>query len=276
MKKIIFLLFFPMIGWAQSEPVKHSFYYTMTVNDSVLKNYSDVFLLNISEHATEFKSVQHLIPSPGVTVERSEGRTTVRGKSDAPARNFVRGRMYRDMATNKFKTVETLIVEYLITDSVPEIAWKILPDTATIHGLSCQKATASVLGRVYTVFFAKDIPLPYGPWKLGGLPGLIVDAHDERREFSFTIVSGDAETVKQNVSGISMPSGRLFKTVTSQEYVQHYKLYQENFELYNSMVVGGDVKFTRNDGTSAPQQTRAANTPVVVPLFCRIEMLRAK
>jgi len=67
---------------------------------------------------------------------------------------------------------------YLIEGELPSMNWKINSDTATFGGLHCQKATTHFKGRDYIVWFCPDVPAHTGPWKLSGLPGIIVDAHD--------------------------------------------------------------------------------------------------
>jgi len=78
-----------------------------------------------------------------------------------------------------------LFNNYLITDVLPPIEWKISADTATFGGLHCQKATAHFKGRDYTAWFSPDLPLHIGPWKLNGLPGVIVEAYDTKKEVDF-------------------------------------------------------------------------------------------
>jgi hypothetical protein len=74
---------------------------------------------------------------------------------------------------------------YVIESPVPAIDWKTSGDTATFGGLHCQKATCHFKGRDYTVWFCPDLPVHTGPWKLNGLPGVIVDAHDAKNEVVF-------------------------------------------------------------------------------------------
>jgi len=62
---------------------------------------------------------------------------------------------------------------YYIKDSAIKINWEISSETKKIGNFTCTKATANFRGRDYTAWFTTDIPLPYGPWKLMGLPGLI-------------------------------------------------------------------------------------------------------
>ena len=69
------------------------------------------------------------------------------------------------------------------TNAYPE--WEVLPDTATILGYPCHKATARFKGRDWMVWFTPAIPRSEGPWKLCGLPGLILYAEDSQRHFVF-------------------------------------------------------------------------------------------
>lgn len=86
----------------------------------------------------------------------------------------------------KLLTKDRLMINsYLIEGTMPAIHWKISNDTATFGGLHCQKATAPFKGRDYTVWFCPDLPVRTGPWKLNGLPGVIVDAHDAKKEVVF-------------------------------------------------------------------------------------------
>jgi len=86
----------------------------------------------------------------------------------------------------KLARKEPLVMEtYLIDDAMPAIDWKISNDTATYGGLHCQKATARFKGRDYTAWFCPDMPLHVGPWKLNGLPGVIVEAYDAKKDVQF-------------------------------------------------------------------------------------------
>ena len=46
-------------------------------------------------------------------------------------------------------------------------------------------ATANYHGRDWTAWFTPDIPLQEGPWKLCGLPGLILEANESTGQHSF-------------------------------------------------------------------------------------------
>lgn len=74
---------------------------------------------------------------------------------------------------------------YLFEEPIPVIRWKISRDTASFGGLHCQKATGHFKGRNYIAWFCPDLPVHTGPWKLNGLPGVIVDARDTKNEVVF-------------------------------------------------------------------------------------------
>jgi len=82
---------------------------------------------------------------------------------------------------------DLLFNEYLIAGPMPAIDWRISGDTATFGGLHCQKATGHFKGRDYIVWFCPDLPVHTGPWKLNGLPGVIVDAHDTKKRSGISV-----------------------------------------------------------------------------------------
>ncbi|RZJ81135.1 MAG: GLPGLI family protein [Flavobacterium sp.] len=85
----------------------------------------------------------------------------------------------------KFFTKERVINYYLIEEPAPQINWKISKDTTSFSGINCQKATAYFKGRNWTAWYATELPFQSGPWKLNGLPGLIIEAYDDTKTVSF-------------------------------------------------------------------------------------------
>jgi len=105
--------------------------------------------------------------------------------------------LYQFPSQNKLADKESLFTtSYLIEQPMPAIKWAISGDTSTIGGLHCQKATGHFKGRDYTAWFAPDVPFHAGPWKLNGLPGLIVEAYDTNKEVVFKFDSME-EAVNQ-------------------------------------------------------------------------------
>jgi GLPGLI family protein len=111
----------------------------------------------------------------------ADGRVNIQRRSSGSGTEY-----YQFPNGKKLVRKEPLLFNsYLMTDALPAIDWKISGDTATFGGLHCQKATAHFKGRDYTAWFSPDLPLHIGPWKLNGLPGVIVEAYDAKKEVDF-------------------------------------------------------------------------------------------
>ena len=73
-------------------------------------------------------------------------------------------------------------------EKLPEMSWETTGRDTTVCGYACLQAKAMVYGRDWTVWFAPEIPVSYGPYVLGGLPGLILGAEDADGLFHFTAI----------------------------------------------------------------------------------------
>lgn len=77
--------------------------------------------------------------------------------------------------------------QYQEVISVPE--WELIDSVQDILGFECQMATSFYKGRHWTAFFTPEIPFSEGPWKLSGLPGLILKAYCENEDYRFDAIS---------------------------------------------------------------------------------------
>ena len=73
--------------------------------------------------------------------------------------------------------------EFEGNEATSDIAWTLTEDTMAVSGYLCQQATATHRGVEWRVYYTEDIPSSAGPWRLRGLPGLIVRAESKAHTF---------------------------------------------------------------------------------------------
>ena len=73
-------------------------------------------------------------------------------------------------------------------EPIPEFNWTLLPERKKILSYQCQKAICTFRGRNYTAWFTSEIPFKDGPYKFGGLPGLILQITDSKNHFNFLCI----------------------------------------------------------------------------------------
>lgn len=64
--------------------------------------------------------------------------------------------------------------------------WTLIPGDTVILGYNCRRASMSYGGREWIAWYTEEIPVSSGPWKLCGLPGLILYAADQSGTHSFS------------------------------------------------------------------------------------------
>ena len=95
--------------------------------------------------------------------------------------------IYKNYPTGKVTTTDRIVTTNILCEEKNDRPqWQLLPDTATVLSYPCRKGVCTFKGRSYTAWYTLDIPVSEGPWKLYGLPGLILKATDNRGHFTFT------------------------------------------------------------------------------------------
>lgn len=94
--------------------------------------------------------------------------------------------LFRDYSIGKTIVHQLYGMElWELREDIEKPVWEIQDSTINILGFDCIKAVADFRGRKWTAWFAPDIPLPEGPWKLCGLPGTILRAYDSKDHYRY-------------------------------------------------------------------------------------------
>lgn len=143
---------------------------------------------------------------------------------------YSRDKFYTDAAKagTSLHIMNIAMATFLIKDSTEKINWQILDSTKDIRGNLCQKATGESHGRLYTAWFCSDIPYSFGPRRLNGLPGLILEAHDEKSEVNYTL--DHIETIKDTSEVIGLPQDGI--DAAPKDYVKAQEAFQKNPQAF--------------------------------------------
>lgn len=74
-------------------------------------------------------------------------------------------------------------------ENIENFKWQIRDEFKTIAGYKTQKAVTYFKGRNFVAWFSEEIPIPNGPYKFGGLPGLIIQISDTKEHYVFNLES---------------------------------------------------------------------------------------
>jgi GLPGLI family protein len=99
--------------------------------------------------------------------------------------------IYKNFAKKQMRLRELAMMEVYVSEepTMPKFKWKMTGKKRKIGEYDCQEATTSFRGRDWSVWFTTQIPVSDGPWKFYGLPGLIIEAEDSKKEFAFRLTS---------------------------------------------------------------------------------------
>lgn len=131
--------------------------------------------------------------------------------------------------------------KYRYTENIPSLEWKITNEKKYIGGHKCKKATTTFRGRTYIAWFATDIKEQFGPWKLCGLPGLILEAHDTKEQYCFKFLD-----IHPSDGIIEKPTGNAFKTTFETFTIEKQKYLENPIDyLANKSII--KISFGKND-----------------------------
>ncbi|MBR8703955.1 GLPGLI family protein [Porphyromonas levii] len=104
-----------------------------------------------------------------------------------PLGGFEREYLFKNMPTGQNTVYQGFdLGQWIYSEEIETQSWSYLDSISVILGYECYLAECVFRGRRWYAWYTLDIPIPDGPWKLGGLPGLILDAYDSKQHYRFT------------------------------------------------------------------------------------------
>ena len=150
--------------------------------------------------------------------------------------------IYKNYPDGRITVTDGLILQdYRYVDSLHTQIWTMGDSTREVLGYTCQQATADFRGRHWTAWFATDIPVSDGPWKLGGLPGLILEAYDEGQQHVFTAVGLEQVKDEPIIFNRSFGDNQKFEQTNRLEFLRSKKKSLMDLNGYIQMETGIDL-----------------------------------
>ena len=150
--------------------------------------------------------------------------------------------IYKNYPEGRMTVTDGLILQdYRYVDSLHAQTWTMGDSTREVLGYTCQQATADFRGLRWTAWFATDIPVSYGPWKLGGLPGLILEAYDEGQQHVFTAVGLERVKDEPIIFNRSFVGNQKFEQTNRIEFLRSKKKSLMDLNGYIQMETGIDL-----------------------------------
>ena len=115
---------------------------------------------------------------------------------------------------------------YKIEDTFPAINWELKKEEKEINALKAYKAIGKYRGKTWEVWYSPEIPYSFGPWKLNGLPGIILEAKEETGKITYKASKIEYDVV---CNECNEPESKSIKQVSQKEFL----LLQDDF--YNNI-----------------------------------------
>lgn len=234
---LLFLFLFPSGAFSQHEKLDESVlecrYKLVMQKDTISKSNpeEDDMVLRIGKNTSQFFS-RHTYYHDSLWAD-PDGRKKAEDLSieslyafDKPKTfgpRTTRDFLYKNHPEGKMTTFtnDFIHVNFFYEENYVPQQWVVGNSTRQILGYTCQKAECDFRGRRWTAWFASDIPINDGPWKFGGLPGLIMEAYDRGKQYYFIIVG--LEQVEDEPILFSEPrslKGKKFREINRRELLK--------------------------------------------------------
>lgn len=245
MKSLVALTIFVFMGieccYAQKKIdeayLKCQYDYTYVVDTLSGKTAKDWLVLQIGKNMSKCYSyysmqVDSIFASPDRDVIlRQQINAAIGSKTEWPHKRM-KAYVYKNYPQGKMTVTDGLLMQdYIYEDTLYAQNWVIQDSSKLILGHECQKAVCHYRGHCWTAWFAMDIPITDGPWKLCGLPGLIMEATTEDNSHAFKLLGMEKVSKKPIVFSKTYVGNNKFEKTTFEKFLkEQYKFLFGDFQ----------------------------------------------
>ena len=152
--------------------------------------------------------------------------------------------IFKNYPSCKLTHTEKVCMDWMsYEEEIPVLKWVLTDSVATVLGYECLSAKCNFRGREWTVFYTEEIPLAEGPWKLHGLPGLIMKATDADGHYTFECI-GIKSDANRPITIYKVP----YNNVSRSAFYDTKHRYDINPFGYYEATTGGHITVTDEAG----------------------------
>ena len=239
MKSLVALTIFVFMGieccYAQKKIdeayLKCQYDYTYVVDTLSGKTAKDWLVLQIGKHMSKCYSyysmqVDSIFASPDRDVIlRQQINAAIGSKTEWPHKRM-KAYVYKNYPQGKMTVTDGLLMQdYIYEDTLYAQNWVIQDSSKLILGHECQKVVCQYRGHCWTAWFAMDIPITDGPWKLCGLPGLILEATTEDNSHAFKLLGLEKMSKEPIVFSKTYVGNNKFEKTTFEKFLKEQYIF---------------------------------------------------
>lgn len=239
MKSFVALTIFVFMGieccYAQKKIdeayLKCQYDYTYVVDTLSGKTAKDWLVLQIGKNMSKCYSyysmqVDSIFASPDRDVIlRQQINAAIGSKTEWPHKRM-KAYVYKNYPQGKMTVTDGLLMQdYIYEDTLYAQNWVIQDSSKLILGHECQKAVCHYRGHYWTAWFAMDIPITDGPWKLCGLPGLIMEAATEDNSHAFKLLGMEKVSKEPIVFSKTYVGNNKFEKTTFEKFLKEQYIF---------------------------------------------------
>ena len=239
MKSLVALTIFVYMGieccYAQKRIdeayLKCQYDYTYVVDTLYGKTAKDWLVLQIGENLSKCYSyysmqVDSIFASPDRdAILRQQINAAIGSKTEWPHKRM-KAYVYKNYPQGKMTVTDGLLMQdYIYEDTLYAQNWVIQDSSKLILGHECQKAVCHYRGHCWTAWFAMDIPITDGPWKLCGLPGLIMEATSDDNSHTFKLLGLEKVSKEPIVFSKTYVGNNKFEKTTFEKFLKEQYIF---------------------------------------------------
>lgn len=239
MKSLVALTIFVYMGieccYAQKRIdeayLKCQYDYTYVVDTLSGKTAKDWLVLQIGKNMSKCYSyysmqVDSIFASPDRdAILRQQINAAIGSKTEWPHKRM-KAYVYKNYPQGMMTVTDGLLMQdYIYEDTLYAQNWVIQDSSKLILGHECQKAVCHYRGHCWTAWFAMDIPITDGPWKLCGLPGLIMEATSEDNSHAFKLLGMEKVSKEPIVFSKTYVGNNKFEKTTFEKFLKEQYIF---------------------------------------------------